>query len=81
VEVFMAVHYFHCTNGIDMVLDDTGCEISAVDEISSQARAVANGLMRAVPGYNEWWNWSVHVYDAFGAVDIFDFPADRRRAA
>jgi apolipoprotein N-acyltransferase len=81
VEVFMAMHYFHCTNGIDLVIDQKGQEIAAVDEMSAQARAVATELMRAVPGYQEWWNWSVHVYDAFGAVDIFDFPADRRRAA
>ena len=77
----MAIHYFHCTNGIDMVIDGSGRDIAAVDEISLQARAVAAGLMRAVPGYHEWWNWSVHVYDDFGAVEIFDFPSDRRRAA
>ena len=77
----MAVHFFHCTNGIDLVADRTGRDIAAVDEISSHARAVATDLIRAVPGYREWWNWSVHVYDACGAVDIFDFPADRRQAA
>jgi apolipoprotein N-acyltransferase len=81
LEVFMAVHYFHCTNGIDMVIDETGRDISAADEISAQARAVAMDLMRSVPGYDEWWNWSVHVYDTFGAVEIVDFPVDRRRAA
>ena len=77
----MAVHYFHCTNGIDMVIDETGQETSSPGEMSSQARAVAGALMRAVPAYHEWWNWSVHVYDEIGAVEIFDFPADRRRAA
>jgi len=77
----MAVHHFHCTNGIDMVIDKTGRDVSTADEISSQAQAVAADLMRSVPGYHEWWNWSVHVYDAQGTVEIFDFPADRRRAA
>ena len=77
----MAVHYFHCTNGIDMVIDETGRETSGSAELSSQARAVAAALMRAVPAYNEWWNWSVHVYDEVGAVEIFDFPGDRRQAA
>ena len=77
----MAIHYFHCTNGVDMVIDRTGQETSTSDQISSHARAVATALIRALPGYHEWWNWSVHVYDAFGAVDIFDFPVDRRRAA
>ena len=77
----MAVHYFHCTNGLDMVIDKKGQETSGSDEMSAHARAVAAGLMRAVPGYHEWWNWSVHVYDEVGAVKIFDFPKDRRRAA
>ncbi len=77
----MAVHYFHCTNGIDMVIDGTGQDIAGVDELSAQARAVAAGLMRAVPGYHEWWNWSVHVYDEVGAVEICDFPIGRRQAA
>jgi hypothetical protein len=77
----MAVHYFHCTNGIDLVIDAEGQETSGSAEISCHARAVAARLMRAVPQYHEWWNWSVHVYDEIGAVEIFDFPADRRRAA
>ena len=77
----MAVHFFHCTNGIDMVIDEKGQETSSSDEMSSHARSVAARLMRAVPGYDEWWNWAVHVYDEVGAVEIFDFPTDRRRAA
>jgi hypothetical protein len=81
VEALMAVHYFHCTNGIDMVIDDRGQEVSSAAEMSSHARSVAAALMRAVPAYDEWWNWSVHVYDEIGAVEIFDFPTDRRQAA
>ena len=48
----MAVHFFHCTNGIDLVVDRTGRDIAAVDEISSHARAVATDLIQAVPGYS-----------------------------
>ena len=77
----MAIHYFHCTDGIDMVIDGAGREISGSGEMSAHARAVAHGLMQAVPAYDEWWNWSVHVYDKVGAVAIFEFPADRRQAA
>jgi hypothetical protein len=77
----MAVHYFHCTDGIDMVIDDAGRDISAGEEMAAQARSVADALMRAVPAYDEWWNWSVHVYDERGAVEIFAFPSGRRRAA
>jgi hypothetical protein len=77
----MAIHYFHCTDGIDMVIDETGREISSSAEMASHARTVAIALMRAVPAYDEWWNWSVHAYDEMGAVEIFDFPIDRRQAA
>jgi hypothetical protein len=37
--------------------------------------------MRSVPGYDDWRNWTVHVYDQMGAVAIIDFPVARRRAA
>ena len=77
----MAVHYFHCTDGLDMVIDKKGQETSGSAEMSAHAQSVAADLMRAVPAYHEWWNWSVHVYDETGAVEIFDFPKDRRRAA
>lgn len=77
----MAVHYFHCTNGIDLVIDENGHETGTSDEVSAHARAVAGCLMRTLPGYDEWSNWAVHVYDDFGALDIIDFPVERRRAA
>jgi hypothetical protein len=77
----MAVHFFHCTNGIDLVLDETGRETRNSDEISAHAHLVAARLMSACPGYDEWSNWTVHVYDKVGAVAIVDFPAARRQAA
>ncbi len=77
----MAVHYFHCTDGIDMVIDNKGREIRDPKDLSSHARSVAAGLMQALPAYNDWKNWNVYVYDEVGAVEIFDFPVDRRAAA
>jgi hypothetical protein len=64
-----------------MVIDRTGRETSSTAEMSSHARDVAIALIRSVPAYHDWWNWSVHVYDDMGAVAIYDFPADRRQAA
>ena len=77
----MAVHYFHCTNGIDLVIDQNGRETRNSDENFSCAQAVAARLMRALPAYDEWSNWAVHVYDEFGLLDIVDFPLEQRRAA
>ena len=77
----MAIHYFHCTNGLDLVIDHDGHETQNSDENSSRAHAVACRLMRSLPAYDEWSNWAVHVYDDFGLLDIVDFPVEQRRAA
>jgi hypothetical protein len=77
----MAVHYFHCTDGVDMVIDHDGRRMGSPDEMVSHAHLVAARLMRALPGYNEWSSWTVHVYDEMGMVAIVDFPVERRRAA
>lgn len=69
----MAVHYFHCTDGVDLVVDRQGREARAHHEAIAGARIVAAELMRAVPGYDEWQNWSVYVYDARGEVEIVPF--------
>jgi hypothetical protein len=66
--------YFHCTDGVDMVVDRTGQHVRDLDEVPGRARAVAQRLMRALRDYDEWGNWAVHAYDAFGEVAIIDFP-------
>ena len=77
----MAIHYFHCTNGIDMVINGTERDVATGDEMPIQARAVAAEAHPGGARLSRMVNWSVHVYDAFGAVAIVDFPTDRRRAA
>jgi hypothetical protein len=77
----MGVHFFHCTDGIDLVIDREGQAIDRFEEILSRAQAVASALMGALPGYEEWAGWSVHVYDELGLVAVVDFPVQRRRAA
>jgi hypothetical protein len=77
----MAIHYFHCTNGLDLVIDQNGHETRNSDENTWRAQAVAARLMRELPDYAEWSNWAVHVYDEFGLLNIVDFPVERRRAA
>ncbi len=71
----MAVHYFHCTNGIDAVFDQAGQDVGA-DELPAQAAEQARHLMRGLPGYDGWAAWTVCVHDEFGhMVRIMPFPA------
>lgn len=70
----MALHYFHCTDGVDLVLDRQGREASGLRDVHGRARAVAADIMQAVPSYDEWETWAVHVYDERGQVAIVPFP-------
>jgi hypothetical protein len=69
----MAVHYFHCTDGVDLIVDRDGREASSPQELARLARGAAERVMRAVPSYDAWENWSVYVYGARGQVAIIPF--------
>ena len=69
----MAIHYYHCTDGIDLILDRAGRETRDFGELRPQAISVADRLMREVPGYADWERWSVYVYDEKGQVEIVPF--------
>ena len=77
----MAIHYFHCTDGFDLILDREGRETKAVQDTITTARDVAGEIMRAVPAYREWDNWAVHIYDAAGPLDVVPFADPVRKAA
>lgn len=74
----MAIHYFHCTDGIDMIVDRRGRPGADGVDLVGRAREVADEIRRAVPGFDAWQDWSVHVYDGRGEVAIvpFDPAAD-----
>ncbi|MDB5592610.1 hypothetical protein [Enterovirga sp.] len=73
----MTVHYFHCTDGVDLIIDRTGRDGSNTGDLLRRARDVADELRRAVPTFHEWQGWSVHVYDERGEVAIVPFdPKD-----
>jgi hypothetical protein len=77
----MSIHYFHCTDGVDLIVDRRGRETRAFRDMAQQARLVADEIMHAVPSYDEWSDWAVHVYDERGQVDIIPFTERVLRAA
>jgi hypothetical protein len=74
--------YFHCSDGVDLVLDREGVEIEASDVLLSALRVAAR-LVSALPSYDDWPAWTVSVHDELGSlVETLPFPAntDRRDA-
>lgn len=67
----MTIHYFHCTDGVDLIVDWRGRDARQSVEIRDRARAVAQEIMRAVPSYHEWEDWTV--YDERGEIEIVSF--------
>lgn len=63
----MPLHYFHCTNGVDLVLDRRGKRIRP-QQIPHTAAHVAGSLMSGVPDLIDWSDWLVNVYDSDGSV-------------
>ena len=71
--------YFHCSDGVDLVLDREGVEIEASDVLRWAVRA-AERLIRALPSYDGWSAWTVSVHDERGSlVETLPFPADTDR--
>ena len=56
----MSRYFFHCSDGVDLVLDREGVEIEASDVLWSGMRA-AERLIRALPSYDDWSAWTVSV--------------------
>jgi hypothetical protein len=77
----MAIHYFHCTDGFDLILDRQGRESRAVQDAIAKAHEVAGEIMRAVPAYRDWDNWAVHIYDEAGPLEVVPFAGQARAAA
>ena len=75
-EEAVALHYFHCTDGADLIVDRTGRETGSPSQLGGLARAVADEIMAAVPAHGEWTDWAVHVYDERGEVAIVPFETE-----
>ena len=62
----MAMYRFHCTNGLECVLDATGGDVRAPDRLDGRARRVAERVMRSLDGPTDWSQWHVSVHDLKG---------------
>lgn len=77
----MASHYFHSTNGEDVIFDHRGLDLDRLEDLHATAEAIAARLMRSVPGYRDWAGWIVCVYDGEGrCIDEVPFPHQTRAA-
>ena len=71
----MPSFFFHCTDGVDTVLDRLGTELSDDEDLRPLAFGSALQLMRSLPSYGEWADWIVAVYDEGGfQVQTVAFP-------
>jgi len=71
----MQLHYFHCTNGVDLVIDRHGKRVRP-QQIERCASTIAESLMSGLPRFTDWSDWLVNVYDADGSmVAILPFPS------
>lgn len=77
----MALHYFHCSDGADLLIDRTGRDLALGRSVSHDAVETAEALIERLPAYDDWEKWSVYVYDQFGEVGIVPFPTRQRMAA
>jgi hypothetical protein len=72
----MSRFYFHCSDGVDLVLDREGVESEASDVLWLGMRA-AERLITALPSYDDWPAWTVSVHDERGSlVETLPFPAN-----
>ena len=62
----MARHYFHLTNGEDLVVDREGARTRSKADVWLGARKVSNALMANAPDYRGWSDWLVCVHDGAG---------------
>lgn len=77
----MAVHYFHCTDGTDLLVDATGRDARSPGHLRTLAVAAARDLMAAVPSYADWDGWAVNIYDDRGEVGIVPFLDEAQNTA
>lgn len=71
----MAVHYYHCTDGKNLILDRTGRRTRSEKDVELLASRVAGEVMRSTGAGRDWSGWLVSVQDQIGSmVTVVPFP-------
>ncbi len=72
----MAVHFFHCTNGTELILDREGRQARSKRQVERLAYAAAVQIMLKDPGAEDWSDWWVSVQNQNGSmVTVVPFPS------
>ena len=88
----MSIHYFHCSDGADALIDRRG-RGSGSEDLQRCAIKVARQWMGRLPGFEDWSAWAVYVHDEdgrcvatvpfpeIGVLEAERLPRGRRRTA
>ena len=71
----MAVHFFHCTDGVSFFADQEGNSVTCEDKIFPAAMRTAEQVMQQLSALSDWSGWLVCIHDELGQmVEVFEFP-------
>jgi hypothetical protein len=72
----VAVHYYHCTDGKNLILDLTGRRTRSRKHVELLAGRVAGEMMQSMDADVDWSGWLVSVQDNTGSmVTVVPFSA------
>ena len=75
----VAVHFYHCTDGKNLILDRTGRRTRSENEIDLLACPVAGEMMQSTDAEFDWSGWLVSVQDVTGSmVTVIPFSTQER---
>jgi hypothetical protein len=61
--------YFHLVNGDETIPDDTGIEVSELEDAKAQALQAIDDLRdEAIQAGASWWGWRLDIVGASGRV-------------
>jgi len=64
----VSVHYLHCSNGVDLIVDRTPYRARRIGDAYREALRRARRIMAAASWQRNWDDWSVHICDEAGEI-------------